>query len=178
MSTVNLHGKDFQPFITNDQILSAIDKVAEQITADLKNETPVILGVLNGSFVFMTDLVQRLNFNCEVSFVKLASYEGTQSTGVIRQLIGVNEDLKGRSVVVVEDIVDTGNTVEKLLEELEKIGPKEVKIATLLYKPEAFTKSYGLDYVAIEIPNDFVVGYGLDFDGLGRNLSDIYKIVE
>lgn len=178
MGVVTLHDKSFKPYIDAGDIRKAIALLAEKITSDLKEANPVFLGVLNGSFVFIADLMRMLPFACEISFVKLQSYAGTSSTGKVSELIGVSSELVGRTIVVVEDIVDTGETLEKLLESLEKMQPKEVKVATLLHKPTAYKKQFKLDYVAIEIPNEFVVGYGLDYDGLGRNLKDIYKIVE
>jgi hypoxanthine phosphoribosyltransferase len=175
---VQLHDKTFAPYITADQIEEAIVKLAEKITADMQGKRPVFLGVLNGSFLFIADLMKHIDLECEISFVKLSSYEGTSSSGTVKELIGVNDSLKGRSVIIVEDIVDTGVTIENLVQKLEEMEVAEIKIATLLFKPTAYQKTQPIDYCAIEIPNEFVVGYGLDYDGLGRNLNDIYKITE
>ena len=138
---------------------------------------PLFLVVLNGAFMFASDLFKKLTIECEISFVKLSSYSGTTSTETVKHLIGINEDLKGRNIILVEDIVDTGITIVHMMEELKKYEPADVKIATLLLKPEKYDKGYAIDYVAIEIPNDFIIGYGLDYDGFARNLPDIYKIV-
>ncbi len=178
MSVIQIHDKKFETFIPYEEILKAIDKVAEKINTDLKDEVPIFLVILNGSFMFAADLMKRVDMPCEVSFIKLASYVGTQSTEKLKELIGLNEDLEGRTIVIVEDIIDTGNTLEGVLASLKKMNTKEVKIATLLFKPEAFKGSYDIDYVGIEIPNDFIVGYGLDYDQQGRNLKDIYKIID
>jgi hypoxanthine phosphoribosyltransferase len=178
MSVIRIHDKEFETFIPYEEIDRAIGKVAEKINEELKDELPIFLVILNGSFMFAADLLKKIDFPCEVSFIKLASYVGTQSTEKLKELIGLNEDLEGRTIVIVEDIIDTGNTLEGVLKSLKKMKTKSVKIATLLYKPKAFKGSYKIDYVGIEIPNDFIVGYGLDYDQQGRNLKDIYKIVE
>ena len=171
---VTLKDKQFKPYISSDKILEAVKQVAEKINSDLAGESPVFLAVLNGSFMFAADLMKEINLNCEISFVKLASYHGTTSSGTITELIGLNQDLTGRTVIVIEDIVDTGNTVEKLAEILNNKKVKSFKIATAFYKPTAYTKNIKIDYIGLEIPNDFVVGYGLDYDGLGRNLKDVF----
>jgi len=178
MSVIQILDKKFETFIPYEEIDRAIEKMAEKINRDLKDEVPIFLVILNGSFMFAADLMKKITFPCEVSFIKLASYVGTQSTEKLKELIGLNEDLEGRTIVIVEDIIDTGNTLEGVLSSLKKMKTKEVKIATLLYKPEAFKGSYEIDYVGLEIPNDFIVGYGLDYNQQGRNLKDIYKIVE
>lgn len=178
MSTIKLKDKSFELSIPEEKIKASIDRVANEINSDLKGEVPVFLVILNGAFMFASDILKRIDFDCEVSFVKLASYKGTESTKSIKKLIGVNEDLKDRTVVILEDIIDSGITLECMLEQLSELKPKSVKIATLLFKPKAFIKNYRIDYVGLEIPNDFIVGYGLDYDGLGRNLNDIYKIIK
>jgi hypoxanthine phosphoribosyltransferase len=178
MSVIQILDKKFETFIPYEEIDRAIEKMAEKINRDLKDEVPIFLVILNGSFMFAADLMKKITFPCEVSFIKLASYVGTQSTEKLKELIGLNEDLEGRTIVIVEDIIDTGNTLEGVLSSLKKMKTKDVKIATLLYKPEAFKGSYEIDYVGLEIPNDFIVGYGLDYNQQGRNLKDIYKIVE
>lgn len=176
MSKVVLHGHTFRVKISANEIQRAIGDVAREINADLKDKKPLFLAVLNGSFMFAADLMKKVTIDCEISFMKLASYEGTSSTGKVNQLIGLNESIKGRTVVIVEDIVDTGNTVEAITTELKKMEAGEIRIATLLYKPEAYTKSIPIQYTAIVVPNDFLVGYGLDYNGLGRNLPDIYVL--
>jgi hypoxanthine phosphoribosyltransferase len=176
MSSVVIHGHTFKTKITSKEILKAVGEVAELINTDLKDKKPLFLAVLNGSFMFAADLMKKVNIECEISFVKVASYEGTSSTGSVKQLIGINENIKGRTVVVVEDIVDTGVTIENVWEQLKALGAAEIKIATLLFKPAAYTKTVPIEYAAIVIPNDFIVGYGLDYKGLGRNLEDIYVL--
>ncbi|MFL5762527.1 MAG: hypoxanthine phosphoribosyltransferase [Bacteroidia bacterium] len=176
MSRVVIHGHTFKTKISSSEILKAVNEVAEQINKDLKGKNPLFLSVLNGSFMFAADLMKKVKIDCEISFVKLASYEGTTSTGKVKQLIGLNEELKDRTVVVIEDIVDTGNTIENVWDQLKGLGVQDIRIATLLFKPEAYTKTVPIAYAAIVIPNDFIVGYGLDYKGLGRNLEDIYVL--
>jgi hypoxanthine phosphoribosyltransferase len=178
MNKIKIHDKYFEPFIVFDEIDKAISNLAMTINKDLSGKTPIFLVILNGSFMFAGDLLKKIKLPCEVSFVKLSSYVGTKSTEKVRQLIGFDEDIKGRSIIIVEDIIDSGITMETVLGQLDSMGAADVRIATLLFKPKAFKKSYKVDYVGIEIPNDFIVGYGLDYDNQGRNLKDIYKIVE
>jgi len=173
---IQLHDKSFVPFISKKQIETAIVKLASQISEDTKGETPIFIGVLNGAFMVMSDLMKSYKGNCEVSFVKMASYKGTETTGKVTKLIGVNEGLKDRVVILVEDIVDTGTTLELLHEIVLKEKPKTLKTATLFFKPEAYKKNLKIDYIGIEIPNRFIVGFGLDYDGLGRNLPEIYQL--
>ena len=173
---VTLKDKQFKPYISSEKILAAVKQVAAKINSDLAGESPVFLAVLNGSFMFAADLMKEIDLNCEISFVKLASYYGTTSSGTVTELIGLNQDLSGRTVVILEDIVDTGNTVEKLAEILTGKKVKSFKIATAFFKPSAYTKKMRIDYIGLEIPNDFVVGYGLDYDGLGRNLKDVFVL--
>ncbi|MDR2801693.1 MAG: hypoxanthine phosphoribosyltransferase [Prevotellaceae bacterium] len=178
MKRVKLHDKEFEIAIRHDQIQTAIGVVAQKIREDMKGEpVPVFLSILNGSFMFTADLLKQMDFNCEVSFVKLESYSGVASTGKVQELLGLNTDISGRTVIIVEDIVDTGNTLVELVEVLKKRRPKQIKVATFLLKPEAYDKDIPIDYVGMKIPNDFIVGYGLDYDQLGRNLRNIYKIV-
>lgn len=176
MGKVTLKDKTFRVNIPANEINKAVGEVAHRINVELKDKRPLFLCVLNGSFMFASDLMKKLTIDCEISFVKVSSYHGTGSTGNVKQLIGLNEDLKGRTVVIVEDIVDTGLTIENVVGQLRQMEPESIKIATLLYKPEAYRKKIELDYVAIVVPNDFLVGYGLDYDGLGRNLPDIYVL--
>lgn len=176
MRLITIKDKQFKSYISSVKISEAVKKVAEKINKDLAGESPVFLAVLNGSFMFASDLMKEINLNCEISFVKLASYHGTSSTGTVSELIGLNQDLNGRVVIIIEDIVDTGNTLEKLVEILMSKKVKSFKVATAFFKPTAYTKKMKVDYVGIEIPNDFVVGYGLDYDGYGRNLKDVFVL--
>lgn len=178
MDIIQIKDKRFKTFIPEAQILQEVSRVANEIMNDLKDEKPLFVSVLNGSFMFTADLMNYLDMPCEVSFVKLASYEGTSSTGKVKELVGLNDDITGRTVVIVEDIVDTGLTMQRLVETLKARNPKEVRIATLLVKPDKLQVSLDIHYVAMNIPNDFIVGYGLDYDGLGRNYRDIYTVIE
>lgn len=177
MSTIRLHDKEFSPSISSEAIQARIAELAAQITKDVEGERPLFLGVLNGCFRFAADLLTHFEPVCDISFVKVASYQGTQSTGDIKQLIGLEYSVKDRVVIIIEDIVDTGQTIENIVETIGGRGPKQLRIATLLYKPGAYTKDIPIDYSAFEVANDFLVGYGLDYDGLGRNLNSIYKVV-
>ena len=174
MDTIQIKDKRFRTFITENEILKQVARVADEINRDLADENPLFVSVLNGSFMFTSDLMKHLNMPCELSFVKLASYEGTSSTGKVKELVGLNNDITGRTVVIVEDIVDTGFTMERLIETLRQRNPKDIRIATLLVKPDKLQVKLDIHYVAMNIPNDFIVGYGLDYDGLGRN----YRVVE
>jgi hypoxanthine phosphoribosyltransferase len=173
---IQLHDKVFTPFISGQEIDFAIAEMARQVAADFADEIPVFVGVLNGAFMVVSDFMKHYKSPCEVSFIKLASYEGTESTNEVKQLIGLNQNLEGRTVIVIEDIVDTGNTLEELKDLFKKQNVKHFKIATLFLKPEAYNKEIKLDYVGIRIPNKFIVGFGLDYDGLGRNLSEVYQL--
>lgn len=175
---IKVRDKEFSLFIKFEEIDTAIAKVASGINKDLKGLEPLFLVILNGAFMFAADLFKKIDIDCEISFVKLASYTGTQTTSKVKELIGLNENIKGRTIVIVEDIVDTGITMESLINQLQEREVKEVRIATLLFKPDAFIKDYNIDYIGMEIPNDFIVGYGLDYDGHARNYKDIYKIIE
>ncbi len=175
---IHLHDKTFEPFISSEEIDFAIANMAKQMDDDFFDEVPVFVGILNGSFMVMADLMKHYRGMCEVSFVKVASYEGTQTTNEVKQLIGINENLEGKTVVIVEDIVDTGNTIEELKAIFKEKKVKHLKIATLFFKPEAYKKDIKIDYVGIRIPNKFIVGYGLDYDGLGRNLPDVYQLAQ
>ena len=178
MEKVKVRDKEFSLFLTAEEIDKAVEQVAEMINTDMQGKDPLFLCVLNGAFIFASDLLKKVEVDCEISFVKLSSYVGTQTTNTVRELIGLDQVLTDRTVVVVEDIIDTGITMAYTLEKLRKLGASDVRIATLLFKPEAFKKDYPIDYVGIVIPNEFIVGYGLDYDGHGRNLPDIYKIIE
>lgn len=175
---VDILDKTFQLYMPEEKILSVIEQMASKMNKELEGENPLFLCVLNGSFMFASDLFKHLDFvGLEISFVKLASYDGDKTTGKVKKLIGLNESLKGRTIVVLEDIVDTGITICDIQDQLKELEPKKVKIATLLLKPDALQKEVSLDYVGLEIPNDFIVGYGLDYSGCGRNLRDIYSVV-
>ena len=177
-SIVKVKDKTFKTFIPEEEIQQRIKAVAEKINKDMAGKTPLFLAVLNGSFVFAADLMRYITIPCEISFVKLASYQGTVSTGEIKEVIGINEDLEGRTVIILEDIVDTGFTMKRMLETLGTRGPESLHICTLLLKPGKLQVPLNIEYAAIEIPNDFIVGYGLDYDQQGRNLRDIYTLVE
>ena len=178
MSIVKIKDKTFRTFIPEDQIAERVKAVAERLNKDLADKNPLFLAVLNGSFIFAADLMRNITIPCEISFVKLASYQGTTSTGVIKEVIGLNEELAGRTVVILEDIVDTGFTIKRMIETLGTRGPESVHVCTLLLKPGKLQVPLNVEYVAMEIPNDFIVGYGLDYDQQGRNLRDIYTLVE
>lgn len=176
MSIIKLHDKYFRTYLSEDKIAAAVKKLVKQISKDHKNEIPIFIGILNGSFMFVADFVRKYKYNCEVSFVKLASYQGTNSTGKIKQLVGINENLEGRTVIILEDIIDTGNTLQEIYDIFKDKKLKQLKIATLFFKPDVFKKELPIDYIGISIPDEFIVGYGLDYDGLGRNLSSIYQL--
>ncbi len=179
MKRVKIHDKEFELFIPHEKIQAVVQEMADKMNEELSGKDPLFLCILNGSFMFAAELFKRIDFvESEISFVKLASYRGSQTTGTVKQLIGLNEDIKGRTVVILEDIVDTGITISNIQDQLEKMEPKEVLVATLLLKPDALKKEVDLKYVGMEIPNDFIVGYGLDYDGHGRNLLDIYSIIK
>jgi hypoxanthine phosphoribosyltransferase len=178
MTKVQVRELVFEKFISKEEIDASVQKVADGINRDFEGKNPLLLAILNGAFIFASDLMRKITIPCEISFVKFASYSGTMSTSNIKELIGVDEELKGRHVIIVEDIVDTGITMDKLLQDVRKMGPAGVKVACFCFKPEAFKKDFEIDYIGLEIPNDFIVGYGLDYNGYGRNLPDIYKIVK
>lgn len=173
-----LKDKSFNKFIVNDDIQAKINELAVRINTELDGKKPIFIVVLNGAFIFASDLLKKVTIDCEIAFVKLSSYKGTQSSGVVQQIIGLDLDIKGRTIVIIEDIVDTGLTLEHFRETLSEMEPAKVMIATCLIKPDAFNNKFPIAYKCFSIPNEFVVGYGLDYDGLGRNSSDIYKIVE
>lgn len=173
---IKLHDKHFVPYLTAAEIERTVARMAADIEAEMGEEVPVFVGVLNGAFMFLSDLVKNYKKDCEVTFVKLASYEGMQSSSNVKQLMGLDASLEGKTVIVVEDIVDTGATVEVLKQMFEVHKIKELRIAALFFKPEAYTKTIALNYTGFNIPNKFIVGYGLDYDGLGRNLPEIYQL--
>ncbi|HIW97024.1 MAG TPA: hypoxanthine phosphoribosyltransferase [Candidatus Tidjanibacter gallistercoris] len=180
-SRVRLRGKTFELSIPHDEIVGCIDALAERINTDYGDGSrgiPLFVGVLNGAFMFFAELLQRLTFPCEVSFVRLSSYRGTASTGTVTEVLGLTEDIAGRHVVVVEDIVETGGSIGALTASLSAMGPASLEIAALLFKPAAYRLRLPIRYAAMELPNDFIVGFGLDYEGLGRNLRDIYKLAD
>lgn len=176
--TWKLKDKNFTKYILSDEIQTKVAELSEKINTELAGKNPVFIVVLNGAFIFASDLLKRITMDCEIAFVKLSSYQGTQSSGVVQQIIGLDLDIKGRTIVVIEDIIDTGLTLDRFLKTLREMEPAEVKVAACLLKPDAFDKKFDIDYLCFSIPNDFIVGYGLDYDGLGRNSQDIFKIVE
>ena len=178
MDRVKVLDKEFKLTIPEENILKAVDEVANRINRDLEGKNPLMLCVLNGSFMFASDLMKRITIPCEISFVKLSSYQGTGSSGKVKELIGLNENIEGRTVVLLEDIVDTGLTICNTIDQVKALGPADVRVATMLFKPDACKKDVTLEYVGMSIPNDFIVGYGLDYDGYGRNLRNIYTLVE
>jgi len=178
MSIIQVGDKKFRPSIPEEEIKKRVKAVADRINHDMADKNPLLLAVLNGSFIFAADLMRFLTIPCEISFVKLASYQGTTSTGVIKEVIGINEDLTGRTVIIVEDIVESGLTIKRMIETLGTRNPASVHICTLLLKPDRLKVPLNIEYVAMSIPNDFILGYGLDYDQQGRGLKDIYTIVE
>ncbi len=177
---VKIHDLTFRPIISAQSIDQAIAKAAEKINAEYgdSEQPPLVLGVLNGSFMFLSDLIRKFTFRCEVSFVKLASYEGCSSTGTIRELIGLNGSIEGRDVIVVEDIVDSGRSITHMYETLRERKAGSIKVCTLLFKPAAYKGDEVIDYPVIEVGNEFLVGYGLDYNQGGRELADIYVVCE
>jgi len=175
MQKVIIDHKEFAVSIPSAKIKDAVKRMAMYINKDFHGETPLFLGILNGSFMFVSDLLKEIKLDCKVSFVRLSSYSGCSSTGKVKELLGINEDISGKPVIILEDIVETGNTLENIVEKLNTMHPKRLCIATLLLKPGAFSKKIKIDYTGIEIPNDFIIGYGLDYKGFGRNLKDIYS---
>ena len=178
MNIVKIKDKTFKTSTPEEEILKKVKAVADKINADMADKNPLLLAVLNGSFVFAADLMRMINIPCEISFVKLASYQGTTSTGTVKEVIGINEDISGRTVIIVEDIVESGLTMKRMIESLGTRNPESIHICTLLLKPERLKVPLDIEYVAMEIPNDFILGYGLDYDQQGRNLRDIYTLVE
>lgn len=173
---MQLHDKSFVPFLSEAQIMAAVQKVADAVAEDYKNETPIFVGVLNGSFMFVSDFLKAYPHPCEVTFVKMSSYEGLTSTGIVRTLLDVSEDIEGRSVIILEDIIDTGRTLKELIHMFSNINVKEFKVVSLFYKSEIYKGEYTIDYFGMEIPDKFIVGYGLDYKELGRNLREVYQL--
>ena len=178
MDKIKILDRNFKKSISESKITLTINDIANRMNSELKNENPLFISILNGSFMFAADLMKRITFPCEISFVKIASYHGTTSSDEMLELIGLKENLKGRTVVIIEDIVDSGKTMSKVLEMLQNRGAGKILISTLLLKPDALRYDIKPDYVAMTIPNDFIVGYGLDYNAYGRNLPDIYTVTE
>lgn len=178
MSIVKIKDKTFKTSIPEVEIQQRVKEVADHINRDMADKNPLLLAVLNGSFMFAADLMKNITIPCEISFVKLASYQGTQSTGEVKEVIGINEDLAGRTVIIVEDIVESGLTIQRMLDSLGTRNPDSIDVCTLLLKPDRLKVDLNIKYVAFSIPNDFILGYGLDYDQQGRNLRDIYTLLE
>jgi hypoxanthine phosphoribosyltransferase len=177
MNRIVIKDKTFEVSMTEEVIKKRVAELAETISRDMADKNPLFLAVLNGAFIFAADLMRGMTIPCEISFVKLASYQGTTSTGHIKEVIGINEDLTGRTVIILEDIVESGLTIKRMIESLGTRNPASVHICTLFFKPERLKEEINLDYVAFEIPNDFILGYGLDYDQQGRGLKDLYTLV-
>lgn len=173
---VKLHDLIFEPYIEEEKIDNAINEISARLNSDYKDDVPVFLSVLNGSFMFSSEIMKKYNNICSIEFVKLSSYDGISSSGKVNELIGLNETLAGKNVVILEDIVDTGNTLKKLAEILKENNVKSYRVASLFVKPAIYRGSIPIDYVGLEIPDEFIVGYGLDYDGLGRNLTSVYRL--
>jgi hypoxanthine phosphoribosyltransferase len=178
MDKIRILGKEFGILITYGKIQESVDRMAVQMNKDLQDNNVIFLGILNGAFMFVSDLIRRIKFDCEVSFLKLATYEGSYSTGSVKKLIGLDENIANKTVVVLEDVIDTGFTMDNILKQLKGYDPGQIKVATLFFKSGRFTKKNVPDYIGIEIPDNFIVGYGLDYKGYGRNLKDIYAMTD
>jgi len=178
MKRITIKDKTFETSMPEAEIKNRVKELAQQMSRDLEGKNPLFLAVLNGAFIFAADLIREMTIPCEISFVKLASYQGTTSTGTIHEVIGINENLSGRTVVIVEDIVESGLTIKRMMEQLGTRNPASVQVCTLFFKPERLKEDLKLDYVAFEIPNDFILGYGLDYDQQGRGLKDLYTLIK
>jgi len=179
MGNIQIKDRIFSPFIDREKIKQYVRFLARQVAEEMEpGEVPVFVGILNGSFMFAADFIREYPYDCHITFVKMASYDGMNSSGKIKHLVGINEDLTGKTVIILEDIIDTGNTLAEIYEVFRDHNVKKLKIATLFFKPEVFTKELPIDYIGKSIEDKFVVGYGLDYDGLGRNLPDLYQLAE
>lgn len=176
MSNLTFHDKEFRPYISAEEVQEYVSALAKRINTDYAEKRPLFVIVLNGAFIFAADLIKSVSVDCEMAFLRVSSYRGTESTGVIEEKMSLDTPLEGRHVIIVEDIVDTGNTMQNLRADIENSGASSVAICTLLFKPEVFDKEYPIEYIGKEIPNRFVVGYGLDYNELGRNLPSIYQL--
>ena len=177
MEFIKVHDKEFKPYISADKISEEVKRVASEINKDYAGKKPLFIAILNGSFMFAADLFKEINIEAEICFIKLASYKGTKSSGQVITAIGLDVDLVGREIIVIEDIVDTGNTLTKFLPQIHHHHPASLKIAALLHKPEAMVHPIKIDYLGFSVPNKFLLGYGLDYDGLGRNIKEIFQLV-
>ncbi|MGA9271175.1 MAG: phosphoribosyltransferase family protein [Lutimonas sp.] len=178
-SSIKIKDRTFIPFIDRERIAKYVKFLADRVAEDLEpGEVPIFVGILNGSFMFAADFIREYPLDCHITFVKMASYEGINSSGKVKRLVGINEDLKGKTVIILEDIIDTGNTLSEIYEVFRDENVKQLKIATLFFKPDVFRKGLPIDYIGKSIEDKFVIGYGLDYDGLGRNLPDLYQLEE
>ncbi|WPR74342.1 hypoxanthine phosphoribosyltransferase [Algoriphagus sp. NG3] len=173
---MRIKDKEFQIYLSAEEIAQRLRELGQEMTRDFKDKELIVVGVLNGSFIVLADLCREINLPLTTSFIKISSYSGTESTGKVRGVLGLEENIEGKNILIVEDIIDTGISMDYLIKALSEYKPAKISIATLLHKPSAFQFNYAIDYVGFEIPNKFVVGYGLDYDGLGRNLPDIYQL--
>lgn len=178
MKTVKVKDKEFELFISSEEINKSVEKLAEKINREMEGKSPLFIGILNGTFIFSADLLKKITIPCEITFMRVSSYSGVKSTKNIKEIIGLKEDIKDRHVIILEDIVDTGLTLDFLLAKFTEYNPASIRVGTMFFKPSAFKKQFLIDYVGMNISNDFIVGYGLDYDGFGRNLPDVYKIKE
>ncbi|MCF8380532.1 MAG: hypoxanthine phosphoribosyltransferase [Bacteroidales bacterium] len=178
MKQIKVLDKEFEISMPEDVIQKRIKEMAVKLSKDYEGKKPIFLGILNGSFMFASDLFKEITIEAQITFLKLASYQGTTTTGAVKQLIGLNQEIKDQHIIILEDIVDTGITLETIMRQLSGYLPKSIKIATLLFKPEAYKKDVVIDYIGFSIPNEFILGYGLDYDGFGRNYKDIYTLIE
>lgn len=178
MKKIKILDREFGLSIKSKDIQNSIEEMADKMNYDLAGQNVLFIGILNGAFMFASDLFKRITLDCQITFVKLASYEGTASTGKIHQLIGLNQDIAGKTVIILEDIVDTGLTLDSIMKQLKGYEPAQILVASLLFKPAAYQKDAKIDYVGMYIPDEFIVGYGLDYNGYGRNLEDIYTVVD
>ena len=177
MSIIKVHDKEFIPYLTSKEIEEQVARVAAEINRDYRDKKPLFIAILNGAFIFAADLFKQINIEAEIAFIKLASYKGVKSTGKVITAIGLDAELYGRDMIILEDIVDTGRTLSQFLPQLEHHHPASLKIAALLHKPDAMVHPINIDYLGFTIPNKFVLGYGLDYDGLGRNIKEISQLV-
>ena len=176
MKNIKLHDKEFEPYFSQEEVYGWINNLGSAISKDYEGKTPIFIAILNGAFMFASDLMKKVTIDCEISFIKSTSYQGTESTGTLNELIGLKENIEGRHIIILEDIVDTGNSMVKTLESLKLKNPASIEICTMLFKPDAIEHQFPIKYIGKEIPNDFVVGYGLDYDGLGRIIYSIMKL--
>lgn len=175
---ITLHDKTFRPFIGKEKIELEITRIATEINQDYAGKKPLLIGILNGSILFFSDLLKKIEIECEVAFLRVSSYKGTETTGNVKKVLGLDKDIEHSDIIIVEDIVDTGITLENIIEDLSSNNPKSLKVATLLFKPKAYTKEYPIDYIGFEVGNEFLVGFGLDYNEIGRNLDELYIIKE